>query len=111
MASHFFGDCVGDLLDKATSGCAFGEPVTYYPKKATGGFKIQAIFDGPFEQVDPDTEVLVASNQYTLGVKLADLPFPPCKGDRVSVRSVSYLVVDSQEDGQGGSEMILHRQC
>ena len=84
--------------------------VTYIPRKGSR-FKIQAIFDGPFEQVDPDTEVLVASNQYTLGVKLADLPFPPCKGDRVSVRSVSYLVVDSQEDGQGGSEMILHRQC
>ena len=109
--NHFFGDLVSDLLDKATSDCGFGEPVeyTYTRRKITK--KINGIFDEVFEQVDPDTEVVVASNLLTLGIKLSTLPYPPEKFDRVKLRKVIYKVVDSQEDGQGGSELILHRDC
>jgi len=108
---HFFGKLVDCLLETATSGCAFGEWVKYYPKLATGSFRIEAIFDGPFEQVDPDTEVVVASNQFSLGIKINDLPFLPAKGDKVTIRNVQYSVVDFNEDGQGGGELILHKGC
>lgn len=102
-----FRDCVNDLLEVAT--CVFGEDVRYFPKRGGGGFKIRGIFDTPFEQVDPDTEAVVASNSVSLGVKLKDLPFPPEKGDKILIREVAYRVIDSQEDGQGGAELFLHR--
>lgn len=108
---HFFGECVSDLLNTATSACAFGESVKYIPLKTGSSFTISAIFDGPFEQVDPDTEVVVASNQFTIGVKLSDLQFAPVKGDKVEIREILYRVIDSQEDGQGGSEIMLHKVC
>ena len=106
---HFFGKLVSDLLNTATSGCAFGEPVKYFPKNAVGSFTVQAIFDGPFEEVDPDTETTISSNQFSLGLKLSDLPSPPEKYDRVQVREVNYRVIDAQEDGQGGVELLLHK--
>lgn len=106
MAPIDFRDCACDVLETAL--CTFGEDVLYLPKSG-GRQSIRGIFDNKFEQVDPDTEVVVASNVYTLGIKLADLKRPPEKGDRVKIRNVFYRVIDSQEDGVVGSELFLHR--
>ena len=108
---HFFGELTSDLLDRAVGDCAFGEPIEYTFTRRRITKKINGIFDEIFEQVDPDTEVVVSSNLLTLGIKLSDLPYPPEKNDRVKLRKTIYRVVDSQEDGQGGSELILHRDC
>ena len=109
--SHFFGDCVSDLLDCAMSDSAFGESIeyTHTSKKVTR--KLNGIFDEIFEQVDPDTEVTVATNLLTVGVHLSDLQFPPEKFDRIKIRGITYKVIDAQEDGQGGSELHLHMEC
>lgn len=91
--------------------CTFGETqtVTYLPK-AGGSIDIVAVFNDQHTAVDPDTEQVVASNVITLGVKLSDLPAAPVKGDKVSVtkRGKTYRVSDSQEDGQGWTELYLH---
>lgn len=95
-----------NILDAAKS--CFGEDVLYVPKVGTP-LNIRGIFDNQFEQIDPDTEIVISSNQPTLGIKLNDLPLPPAKGDKVFVRDIEYRIVDSQEDGVAGSLLFLHK--
>ncbi len=111
-----FRELACDVLVKVN--CTFGEKVSYYPSQGGGPIEIQATFDDFFEQVDPDTEVVIASNQPTLLIKLTDIPFLPIKGDVVRIKAnafkmqtkaISYTVYDSQEDGQGGSELFMHK--
>lgn len=101
-----FKDKVGDLLSKAV--CAFGEDVRYR-SKAGGTIKLRAIFDNEYQVVDPNTDTVVSSNVPRLGIKLADLPFKPIQGDQVTIGSTLYKVIDSQEDGQGGASLLLHK--
>jgi len=111
MADSEFSSQVSDLLDCAAF--AFGIDVTYMPVKG-GSHAIKAIFDNQWEQVDPDTETVIASNLPRINVKLQDLKklgIVPCKKDRVDIKGVLYQVIDSQEDGQGASELILHKVC
>lgn len=103
-----FRELACDVLDLCE--CVFGEDVTYEPKRG-GSYDIRGIFDNQFEQVDPDTEVVISSNSPTLGVKLADLPDVPVKGDMVIIRNKRFRVIDSQEDGVVGSILFLHEVC
>jgi hypothetical protein len=85
----------------------FGETVTYIPK-AGASFPISGVFDEMFEQVDPDTERVVAANQPNIGFRKADLPNDPVQGDQIIVRGKTYRVIDSQEDGIAGLRCMLH---
>ena len=58
---------------------------------------------------DPDTEEIVASNVPMIGIKAANIPFDPEQGDKVRIGKRLFEVTDSQEDGQGGIRIILHR--
>lgn len=90
--------------------CTFAEDIRYQPK--TGGdFPVRAVFGDKFEQIDPDTERVIASNQFMIGIQLKDLPQAPRQGDKVIIRDVAYLVVTSQEDGVVGAEILLHKEC
>ena len=101
-----FDDLSADILDEAKH--AFGESVTYMPKSG-GSHSVIGIFNEIFSQVDPDTERVIASNQPTLGIKLDDIPVAPQKNDKVIVRSISYRVYDSREDGEGGTQLFLYK--
>ncbi|MBI4209525.1 MAG: hypothetical protein HY538_07460 [Deltaproteobacteria bacterium] len=86
-----------------------GRSVSYQP--LTGGiFLIRAIWDESFEQVDPESGAVIASNAPRMGVRLKDLPFTPRKEDTVVREQTPYRVIDSQEDGQGGATLLLHRK-
>lgn len=89
-----------------------GIDIIYRPK-AGGVFKFKGIFDDRAQEVDPDTEQVVSSNVYSLGIKLDDLPNPPKKGDKIEIKNIKYRVIDSQEDGAPGvsTVLILHREC
>lgn len=101
-----FKDEVNDLLDCATD--VFGEEVTYYP--ACGGvYKLQGIFDQNYQTIDPDTEQVISSNQLVLGLNLNDFDFEPQSNDHVVIKGVQFRVIDSREDGQGGTSLMLHR--
>ena len=108
-----FKDKVGNLLDVAIF--TFGEKlkdgstaIEYRPKDGLP-YKIPGVFDRNFEIVDPDTEVVIASNIPRLGIKLKDLVCSPIKGDEVLIQAELFRVDDSQEDGQGGATLVLHR--
>lgn len=98
------------ILDAAKF--AFGDtvPAQYLPKSG-GSFPLTGIFDNQFEQVDPDTEQVIASNQIIYGIKLKDLPFPVEKGDKLKMRNKIFIIHDSQEDGVAGAVLFLHEDC
>ena len=81
-----------------------GEKVEYRYKNG-GSIKINAIFDNQWEQLDPDTERVVSTNQPVLGLRLSDLSQAPSTGDEVLIieENIEYVVQDTREDGQGGA--------
>lgn len=101
-----FKHLVDGLLGVAIPCC--GEEVVYRPLKG-GVFTIQAVFDSNFIEVDPTTEEIIASNIPRIGIKLNAIPFLPEQGDDVYIEQIQYQVTDSQEDGQGGTTLTLHK--
>ena len=86
--------------------CTLGIDVIYSPKVG-GRFNIRGVFDDRAQEVDPDTEISVSSNVYTLGIKLDDIPFVPAKGDIAIIKNIQYKVIDSLEDGVPGASTVL----
>jgi len=85
-----------------------GEKIKYFPKVGCP-LEFRGIFDNNFEQVDPDTEIVIASNQPVLGIKKKDLPLPAEKGDKVFIKDIEYRVEDAQEDGPAAVVLFLKR--
>lgn len=86
----------------------FGEEVAFTPLAGGASTSLKGIFNTRYQVVDPNGEQVVSSNQPTLGVKLADLPAPPVKGDFLLIREKQYQIHDSQEDGEGWLYLFLH---
>ncbi len=107
MGSHFFHRLVDGLLSRAIP--TFGQKVEYRPK--TGGrYSVTAVFDSEFQQIDPQTEVVVSVNRPRVGVKLIDLPGEPVQGDEFRIHPDFYVVNEVQEDGQGGATLWLTKK-
>lgn len=107
--ANFKNNLVNRLLGHATR--ILGEKIIYEYVEG-GTVEIDAIFDNEWEQVDPDTERVVSSNQPILGVKLKDLDRMPKTNDIVYIKrdNEKYVVHDSREDGQGGVSLFLRLQ-
>lgn len=90
--------------------CALGIEALYLPK-AGGQHTIRGVFDDRVQEVDPDTDKVISSNVYTFGLKLADLPSSPVKGDKIVIKNIAYQVIDSREDGvpDVSTFLILHK--
>jgi hypothetical protein len=85
----------------------FGKVVTYTPTVGSPT-QISGVFD------NSHVAVIVNGVEHsqvapTLGIRLADLAAKPTKGDQVTVGGVTYKVIDSQEDGAGGTTLILQK--
>lgn len=83
----------------------FGEDLTYAsnagtPQTAT----IKGVFDNAFVDIEG-----VISLKPTLRVRLSDLPAVPGKTDTVTINAVQYRVMESREDGYGGTTLILQK--
>lgn len=104
--ANFKDKLVKRLLGHATR--RLGEKVEY--RYVNGGVKqIDAVFDNEFEQVDPDTERVVSTNQPVIGIRLSDIAREPVVNDEVYIirDNKTYKVQDTQEDGQGGVTLFL----
>lgn len=97
---------VDDLLE-VTIETFDKESVVFVPCQGSR-FKVKAVFDKEFENLDVQTENVIASNQPALGIKLSDFPRPPTKKDVFIVDNIEYSIEDVQEDGQGGATVFLH---
>lgn len=101
-----FKDQTHGLLGNALN--TFGEPVVYVPQ-GRSAVSITAIFDAVFEELDPNTGAIIVSKKPVLGIREADLSFTPREGDNVLIRETNYRVVEVMTDGQGGSQLRLHK--
>lgn len=99
-----FDELASDAFEEIK--CALSTDALYLPK-AGGQISIRGPFDDRAQEVDPDTEIAISSNVYTLGIKLADLPNLPVKGDIVRIKNIDYRVIDSKEDGAPGVSTVL----
>lgn len=107
MPPNDFESLAKTAFDKIKVG--LGIQVTYKPKVG-GIYSIKGVFDDRAREVDPDTEQVVSSNVYSLGIKLDDIPFTPKKGDTVIIKTKTYRVIESVEDGvpDASTVLILH---
>lgn len=101
-----FDKLADKVIFHATENLGRGE-IVYKPKKG-GEYIIRGVFDDRAEQVDPDTEQVISTNIFTLGIRLADLPDAPAKGDRVGIGSDWFRVIDCREDGVPGVSAVLY---
>jgi len=97
---------VGRILGAALA--RFGEPVTFLPAGGSSS-QVTGIFTAASKQVDPNTGVVVSTNEPILGVRLSDFTPLPGLGSKVIVRGITYRVMDCQEDGEGGAKLYLQR--
>lgn len=92
----------------------FGEPVTYIPRTGSA-YEIAfadgagGIFEAVTQLVDPDTGAVVISQQPNIYIRLSDLQAEPQNGDRLTVRGVTYKILEPQFDGQGGVTLRLQK--
>lgn len=94
---------------RAQAQATFGRPVVYTPKAGGGPYSIYGIFAAPHEEVRFGHGAPVSSVHPTLGIRLADLPAAPAKGDTALVNGITYRVIGSDEDGEGGSALQLQQ--
>lgn len=112
--TSFFKGCYGDLIDHAEHD--MGEFVEYRPKRG-GRYKFKAIFDQNFEQIDPDTQVVISVNQPRIEVDLEDIPNQMPQQDDIVIlyntdrlKEETYKVNEIQEDGLGAAVLFLTLQ-
>lgn len=84
----------------------FGEAATYKPKLGAE-IVINGVFAQKVVELRAGQSVGVASKRPTFWIRLSDLPALPTKGDQVTIRGTGYVMVESQEDGDGGSLLVL----
>lgn len=56
------------------------------------------------------SKTAVLANRQTLCVRIADLAKKPAKGDQVTIDAVIFVVIETREDGEGGSTLVLQRK-
>lgn len=69
------------------------------------------IFDNNYEAIDQFSDTQISTNICVASCNLNNFPdgILPREGDEIEIDSQSYQVTDSQEDGQGGTKLVLHR--
>jgi hypothetical protein len=100
-------DTLADLALKA--GINTFKTTGTYTRAADPGnpISLRGVFDKVNQVVDAETGAQVDSLQPTFGIRLADLPAAPAKGDTLLIKGQLYNVDYSQEDGEGGSALVL----
>jgi hypothetical protein len=82
----------------------FGEDVDYTPSGASEPTTIKGIFTSAYVEVEG-----VVTLKPILRINLEDLSSDPGKGDTVDIDDVTYKVVESRVDGNGGTTLILQK--
>lgn len=86
----------------------------YQPKEpGADPYDLDGVWSAPSEVVDIGAPSMVSAIGPKLGVHVADLPEhddPKERiGDTFTRAGVVWKVIDVQEDGEGGADLILHR--
>lgn len=100
-----FPDLFDGVLKTATQ--VLGEPVTYL-SGATSAV-IQGIVGNSYVEVRVGEGPSQPTLAPTCDIRLSDLSAPPARGDQVIARGITYNIIDSQENGQGGTTLVLQK--
>ena len=90
----------------------FGDTVTGTPTASQPGarpFKGTGVFRGEPSSVQAEDGAVVATTDYSLGIRLADWAVPPRAEDGVAVAGFTMVVDRIHPDGQGGAILTLKR--
>lgn len=82
---------------------AFGKDVTYSPSMGDET-EIKGVFDNAYVEVEG-----IVLLRATLRINLSDLSSRPVKGDSLEVSDTIYDILESREDGYGGTTLILQK--
>lgn len=94
----------------------FGEDTQpVYMPAAGGSFAIDAVFDRPYKGLvlEADGEPAIATRAPVIGVRLAQFPADPLKGDKVVIAASqgfagqTYMVDSVEPDGKGHCKLQL----
>lgn len=102
-----------DAKVNASIAHAFGEDLLYQP--ATGGEvkPVVGVFTNAYQSAFQDGEGGVGwvATAPSVGFRLADLPRPPAKDDRITRKKTgeSFLVFEQQPDGMGWVHLKLKK--
>lgn len=85
----------------------FAEPATYVPKSGSP-YAVSIIFDKAYQEVDPDSQAIIMSDSPRAKIREAQIVGTPGPGNKLTVRGVTYNIVEHMPDGQGVVELRLH---
>lgn len=100
-----------DLIDSALGTCmaTLGESVTYTPQ-GSSPVTINGIYSDKVYEIAPGLGTQILTKKSLLEIKLSDLPVAPKAGDTVVLRTITYLVLESDPDGAGATTLHLQAQ-
>ncbi len=90
----------------------FGQPITVTPTASKPGvppYPARGVFRAQDASLQQSDGTVVATTDYTLGLRLSDYLVPPIAGDGIAVAGFSTLVDRVHPDGQGGAILTLKR--
>lgn len=94
---------------------AFGTSFLIFPidpdgKIATVGTNQNGVFDDETEEVDLDAadEFKIITHAPKIGIKLTDFVIEPKVEDQIERNGQRYEIMEINQDGQGGVDLILH---
>ena len=90
----------------------FGVAFTWFPKASAPGadpVDVQGVYSSSVLHIEMADGQTFSDQQTTMGIKLADWPWPPKRGDRLLHHdsAIMYWVAESMLDGQGGATLQL----
>ena len=73
---------------------------------------IPGFYDENTEIVDPQTEMIISSDEITIDIKISDLPVTPKQNDELTRldTNITYIVKDTHPDGQGANSLIVFQK-
>jgi len=86
-----------------------GVPVEYQHTEQNERYEVKGVWTESSTTVDVNLQVPISSVNPRLGVRLADLRYPPDTGDFVIKKETRYRVIDVSPDGQGAAVLTLER--
>lgn len=84
-------------------------PFTYTPVDGSSAYTLaDGVFDEPHVELELGDEAGISTTETSIHVRLEDLAATPARLDEITLADARrFRVVDVQEDGEGGADMIL----
>lgn len=87
---------------------ALGVDVLYL-RDGSDPLPLRGVFTANHVDISVGQGAMMSSSAPTLGVNLSDIPTTPKTGDKIQLGSTKYKIIQAQDDGEGGSLLILQK--